>query len=177
MRLMKTSSMRTTVLFTTVLFGASLTISCAEQNSGITDPNTSDTSTTPSSDTDSSASPSANIQGTATVKVDGRSFEFSLAFCAIHGEEVLFHGPGNESGQNIPSYIDADLMASDYGEVRFDIGASDKFQSTEDFYAIGESEIGTIKMVPAGDNFVITGVARKSDGSKVGQGEVQFNCK
>lgn len=91
--------------------------------------------TTESSDEASTPSISA-ADGTATANIDGVDYTFDLAFCAIGDEDTLVHGPGTSSAGE-DAYLDIDFQYFDdswHGEVRIDLGISDQFDSSDDFY-------------------------------------------
>lgn len=82
--------------------------------------------------------------GVATLDVEGVSFTFDLGFCAIGDDDVLAHGPSADvSGQ--PAYLDVDFTKLDdvlYGEARVDLGTTEQFSSSDDFYVFSTERGG-----------------------------------
>lgn len=86
--------------------------------------------------TGSSGSSEPVSGGTATATIDGVDFTFDLAFCAIGDEDTLAHGPG-ASNEGEDAYLDIDFQSLDdtwHGEVRIDLGISEQFDSSDNFY-------------------------------------------
>ncbi|MGB3414483.1 MAG: hypothetical protein WBA28_07165, partial [Microbacteriaceae bacterium] len=140
-------------------------------------PSNTPASSDPATTQPDNTTPGATSGNVATVKVNGRSFEFQLAFCSMSGEDLLLHGPGKETGKDMPIYLEGDMTAKDRGEIRFDFGATGKFQSKDEFYVIGAPEPGSTSLVADGDGYLITGAARDGQGNSLGQGEIRFSCK
>lgn len=110
----------------------------------------------------------------------GETFTFNLAFCAISAEDILLHGPGTEDGSGEPGYLDVDLVALDgvmYGEARIDLGVTEQFDSSEQFYVIrvGAEESSVLELQER--SFQLDGDVFFADGGQLGAGTLSIDCR
>lgn len=116
-------------------------------------------------------------QGSATVVVDGRTFEFTLRSCVSQADEdLLFSGPGKEEGGSEPSYLDADLTMHEdkfYGGIRIDFGVDQPFKSSDTFIATSDSD-PVVKTSP--DGITITAPAYDNTSKQLGEAQVRTDC-
>lgn len=123
------------------------------------------------------SSGAATVNGSATVVVDGRTFEFALSSCTFQaGEDLLFSGPGKEQGGSEPSFLDADLTMYEgkfTGGVRIDLGVDEPFKSSDSFIATSDSD-PVVKT--SAEGVVITAPAYEDTGKQLGEAEVRTDC-
>lgn len=112
------------------------------------------------SSSQSAASP-GGFDGVATLKIDGTEYTFDLSFCAIDEDDVLMHGPGT-SASGDDAYLDGDFVFLDNswsGELRIDLGITEQFDSSDEFYLFTTHRDGDrlIASVPMMSTFSATG--------------------
>ncbi len=85
---------------------------------------------------DPEADSGSNTAGTAQLVMDDATFTFTLAHCAVTATDALAHGPGQNDGTQEPAYLDVDLVldGTTTGGVSVDLGATSRFESSDDAY-------------------------------------------
>lgn len=81
----------------------------------------------------------ADAVASATFRVAGESFDFSLAMCMVSEEDILVKGPGRNSASGELAYLDVDFTAyegSYAGGVSVDLGTDQPFTSPDDTYRL-----------------------------------------
>lgn len=119
-------------------------------------------------------------QGEATLVVGGREFNIDLTLCSVYADgDILLSGPAQEVGGATTGYFDGDVTSLDslvHGEFRVDLGADGKFQSTDDFLAIGDTIGGQLSMSEAAGTHTITAQTWNAQGDELGEGSLVFRC-
>ncbi|MDT0200381.1 hypothetical protein [Nocardioides sp. AE5] len=132
------------------------------------------TPTTPSEGTSA-----ANSRGSVSMEAGGRIFSFTLETCLISDEDFLIAGPGMEAGAGEPAWLEGDLFADEagdwVGEVRAQVGTTDRFVTTDDEVVV--TNFGDpLGHEQVGDRHDFTGQARNADGVASGDGKVSVTC-
>src|SRR5699024_7466306 len=113
--------------------------------------------------------------------VAGREFTFALDTCVVYDDtELSIAGSGGETGTDIPSYLDGDIMSlgpDALGEMRFDIRAAGPFQTTDTFSAFGAPTGDSgFSVVAEGDGYTATGPAWDENGADLGMATARLIC-
>lgn len=142
---------------------------------------TADDSKTDSDDSkDDSGNSQTTSQGEATFIVNDREFTVTLAMCSVYPSgEILMHGPAQETDSDVVGYFDGDVSQLDgasFGTFRIDIGSTEKFQSSDDFYAFGNAMGGSMEVTELGSSYQVVAAAWDGNGTDLGEADMVFRC-
>lgn len=127
----------------------------------------------------SPAEPASAGAGVAEISVSDSTYTVELQHCVLSDGDALFHGPAFDDSGSPVGYFDGDfgdLTNQPYGEARIDFGATEQFESSDEFIAMGDS-FGHLVVTDASDtNVIIVGGLRDQDGTQVGTGSLRVEC-
>lgn len=117
--------------------------------------------------------------GEAVLSYEETTYSAELAHCLVGVEDALFHGPVVDDAGAEVGYIGGDfgnLTDVPYGEVRVDFGATQQFDSSDSFVAIGDSG-GDIVVTEASESSLgIVGGVWDENGTHIATGTLTVSC-
>lgn len=125
-------------------------------------------------------SESTGQEGQAVLSYDSTEYTVELQSCSLYnGEEALFQGLAYSDDGSEIGYFDADfggLADSPHGEARIDFGATQQFESADEFIAMGTVS-GHIVVTDSSDTqLIIMGGAWDQDGNTLGTATLRVSC-
>lgn len=118
--------------------------------------------------------------GTAEISFGDTTYTAELASCILQGgEEALFHGPAHDESGSAIGYLTGDfgnLTDVPHGEMRMNIGATEQFDSTDEFIAMGDS-VGQIVITASDESeLMVVGGVWDHNGEQLGTGTLTVEC-
>lgn len=143
------------------------------------DSSTGDDSTSPATSAPAS-DPTSDSAGEAVLSYGDTTYTSELKFCSLSADEdALFHGVANDESGDSVGYLDGDfggLSDDAYGEVRINFGATGKFESTDNFVAMGDAENDIVITDSSETSLVVVGGAWAEDGTNLPTATLRVTC-
>lgn len=140
----------------------------------------SDEAVATESQSEEATTESTGGSGTVELTVNDVTYTSELASCSLQGQvDALFHGVALDAAGSEVGYLSGDftnLTDVPTGEVRIGFGATDQFESTDEFIALGDA-VGHIVVTDASDtNLWIMGSAWDHDGTATSGSMLKVEC-
>ncbi|MGF3054957.1 hypothetical protein [Microbacterium sp. YY-01] len=150
-----------------------------------TEPKDSDTDVAESAaeetTTQEESSSSAGASGEASLDYGDTEYSAELQFCSLSTDnDALFHGVAFDASGEVVGYLDGDfgdLGNAPYGEVRIDFGATEQFESTDEFVAMGDASAHIVVTDSSDTSLIIIGGIWDNTGAQLGTATLRVNCE
>lgn len=129
--------------------------------------------------TEGAESPQRGEAGEAVLTIGDDLYTAELSLCLLAPDDAVFYGPAYDESGNHVGQLDGDFTVYEgdaIGGARIDFGATERFQTSDDFVTIGDAVGALVFTVFTDSEWVVLGTAYDQDFKQTPGAQLVVTC-